>query len=93
MVRFWAMRMQCLILAKTCSIGLRSGGMGQVAEPGTGSPDHLAQRDRLVAAEIVQNDDIVGFEDRNELLLDIGAKALAVDRAVEDARGSQVVAA
>lgn len=28
MVRFWAVRIQCLILAKACSIGLRSGEYG-----------------------------------------------------------------
>ena len=28
MVRFWAWRIQCLILAKACSIGLRSGEYG-----------------------------------------------------------------
>lgn len=28
MVRFWAERIQCLILAKVCSIGLRSGEYG-----------------------------------------------------------------
>lgn len=39
-----------------------------------------------MAAEIVHDDDIAGPEDGNQLLLDIGAKALAVDRPVEDAR-------
>jgi len=28
MVRFWTERIQCLILAKVCSIGLRSGEYG-----------------------------------------------------------------
>jgi hypothetical protein len=34
-----------------------------------------------------------GFQNRDELLLDIGAEALAVDRSVEDARGGEPVAA
>ncbi len=34
-----------------------------------------------------------GFENRHELLLDIGAEAFAVDRAVEDARSGEPVAA
>jgi hypothetical protein len=33
-----------------------------------------------VAAEIVDDDDVARLEDRNELLLDIGAEAFAVDR-------------
>ena len=38
-----------------------------------------------MAAEIVHDDDIAGLERWNELLLDVGAEAFAVDRAVEDA--------
>ena len=34
-----------------------------------------------------------GLRTRNELLFDIGAEAFAVDRAVEDARGGELVAA
>ena len=52
-----------------------------------------AQGSRLVAAEIVHDDDITGFEDGQELLLDVGAETLAVDRAVEDARRGEPVAA
>jgi hypothetical protein len=32
-----------------------------------------------VASEIVHDDDVAGFEDRNELLLDVGAEAFAID--------------
>jgi len=93
-VRFCAMRIQCLILAKACSIGLRSGGIGrQVPEPGASGPDHAAQGCRLVAAEIVQNDDVAGLERRHQLLLDIGPEAFAVDRTIEDARGREPIAA
>ena len=38
-----------------------------------------------MAAEIVQDDDVSFPKGRQEQLLDIGAEALAVDRAVEDA--------
>ncbi len=44
-------------------------------------------------AEVVENDDIAGLECGNEELLDIGAKAFAMDRAVEQAwRFNAVVA-
>ena len=46
-----------------------------------------------MAAEIVHDDDVAGLQDWNELLLDIGAEAFAVDRAVEDARCRELVAA
>ena len=46
-----------------------------------------------MAAEIVHDDDVAGFENRHELLLDIGAEAFAVDRSVEDARRGEPVAA
>jgi hypothetical protein len=46
-----------------------------------------------VAAEVIHDDDVAGFENRHELLLDIGAEAFTVDRAVEDARGGEPVAA
>lgn len=46
-----------------------------------------------MAAEIVHDDDVAGLQHGYELLLDIGAEALAVDRSVEDERGRQPVAA
>jgi hypothetical protein len=46
-----------------------------------------------VAAEIAHDDDVAFAEDGNELLLDIGAEAFAVDRAIEDASGGELVAA
>ena len=42
-------------------------------------------------AEIVHHDDVAGFEHGQELLLDIGSEALAVDGSVEDARGGEAV--
>jgi hypothetical protein len=38
-----------------------------------------------VAAEIVDDDDVAGFERRNQDLPEIGQEAFAVDRAVDDA--------
>ena len=46
-----------------------------------------------MAAEIVHDDDVAWLENRNELLFDIGAEALAIDRAVEDARGGEPITA
>lgn len=47
----------------------------------------------FVAAEVVHDDDVAGFENRHELLLDIGPEALPIDRAVEDAGCGEPIAA
>lgn len=44
-----------------------------------------------MAAEIVHDNDVARLENRNQLLFDIGAKALAVDRSVEDTGCSQPI--
>lgn len=64
----------------------------QIPEPCAGSSNEAAQRSRLVAAEIVQDDDVAWLELRDEKLLNIGAEAFAVDRAVEQARCGEAVA-
>ena len=64
-VRFCAMRIQCLILAKACSIGLRSVSRAAGTEPGAGTADDAAQSSRLMAAEIVHDDDVAGLENWN----------------------------
>ena len=46
-----------------------------------------------MASEIVEDDDVARSEHRHELLFDIGAEAFAVDRAIEDARSGEPVAA
>ena len=46
-----------------------------------------------MAAEIVHDNDVALLEDRDQLLLDIGAKALAVDRAIEHAGCRQLATA
>jgi hypothetical protein len=50
-------------------------------KPGAGGLDRLADRLSFVRSEIVENDDVVRLESGDQELLDIGAKALAVDRA------------
>lgn len=64
----------------------------EIPEAGTGRADHLADGVGFVRAEIVHDDDIAGLEHGHELLLDIGAEALPIDRPVEDARGGQTIA-
>src|SRR3954453_17477811 len=46
-----------------------------------------------MTSQIVHDDDIAGLQHGDELLLDIGAEALAVDRSVEDARRCEPIAA
>src|SRR2546426_11694144 len=92
-VRALAFRSRCLSLAKTCSIGLRSGEY-------FGRKKSLAPAERmsargfaLVAAEIVQNDDVAGTKRGHEDLLDIDPEALAVDRPLEQPRRVDAVVA
>lgn len=71
-------------LAKTCSIGFRSGEY-------FGRKKSLAPTERmswrtafaLVAAEVVQ-DDIAGSEDGQKNPLDIGAKTHAIDQPLDE---------
>ena len=41
---------------------------------------------------IIHDDDIARLENGNQLLLDTGKKALAIDRSVEDTRGCHAIA-
>ena len=43
----------------------------------------------LVGPEIVGHDDVAGLQGRHQDLCDVGAEALAIDRAVEDPRCGQ----
>ena len=52
----------------------------QEPTPRTGGFDRLTDGSRFVAAEVFYDDDIAWLQDGNQLPLDIGAKALAVDR-------------
>ena len=76
-----------LNLAKTCSMGLRSGEY-------LGRKTRRAPTARMAfrtpfplwgAVEIVEDHSVARLEGRDEELLDIGAEAFAVDRAVEQA--------
>ncbi len=72
-------------MAKTCSIGLRSGEYFGRNTGGPDGPDRLPDGLSFVRAEIVEDDDVAWFEGRNQELLDVGEKALAVDGSVEQA--------
>jgi hypothetical protein len=65
----------------------------QVPEPGASGLDHLPDSFRLVASEIVENDDIAFVQGWQEKVLDIGAEAFPVDRPVEDAGRRELVVA
>ena len=85
-VRGAAFRTKPLILAKTCSIGLRFGRVfGKKQEASAGSLNGFPHGFSFMGAKIVEDDDVVGLEGWDQKLLDIGAKALAVDRTVEHA--------
>jgi hypothetical protein len=84
--RAWAMRIQCFTLAKTCSMGLRSGEYGgRKRELGAGFDDGRADGRGAVAPEIVENDDVAGAQCRHEELLDVGTEDAAIDRPFDDA--------
>src|ERR1700753_2022500 len=57
----------------------------QEQEAGSDIPDRLAHRFSFMGGKVVEDDNVVGFEGWDEKLLDIGAKALAVDWTVEHA--------
>jgi len=65
----------------------------QVPEPGASSLDHLPDSFRLVASEIVENDDVAFVQGWQEKVLHISAEAFAIDRAVEDAGCRELVMA
>ena len=73
-------------LAKTCSIGLRSGEyFGRKTRRPPTSPDRLPHRPSFEGAEIVEDHDVAWLQRRHEELFDIGVEALAVDGPVEQA--------
>jgi hypothetical protein len=75
-------------LAKTCSMGFRSGEyFGRKKSFGAGRAYGSANRPPLVAAEIVDDDDIARPQGWDENLLDVESELLAVDRAIEQPWG------
>ena len=65
----------------------------QIPKSGAGGLDDAAERGRLVAAEIVHDDDVARLERWQQDLFDIGTEAFAVDRPVEQAGSSKAVVA
>ena len=71
-------------------MGLRSGlSGGYVPEGGPGGLEGALDAGDLVGPEIVGHDDVAGLQGRHQDLVDVGAEALAIDRAVEDPRCGQ----
>ena len=66
---------------------------GEEEEAGAGGSDRLPHGLAFVRAEIVGHDDIVWLEGRNQERRDVGEEALAVDRAVEETRRLDPIAA
>ena len=77
------LRRKCLSLAKTCSMGFKSGESGQEEELGSCGADELTHDFASVAAEIIHHDDVAGTKRREEYALHVEAKAVAVDRALD----------
>ena len=65
----------------------------QEPEPCAGGPDGMTDGCGFMAAQIVHDHDVAGLQGRQQLLLDIGAEAFTVDRAIEDAWRGELVAA
>ena len=57
----------------------------QVPECGHGGLDGLLDAGDLVGPEVVGNDDVAWLQGRHQDLFDVGAEALAIDRAVGQA--------
>lgn len=64
----------------------------QEPEACAGGFDGISDGFGLVAAKVVHDDNIAGPENAKQLLIDIGAKALAVDRTVEDTWCGELIA-
>ena len=69
------------------------GVFGKEQQTGPCGLDRLAHRLSFVRSEVVEHDDVVALEGRNEELFDVGQKALAVDGSVEQARRLDAVVA
>ena len=65
----------------------------QEPQPRTGLADRPADGLALVAAEVVEDDEVAGPQRRHQVLLDPGLEGALVDRPVEHARRAQPVPA
>jgi hypothetical protein len=91
-VRRAILRNVFLSLAKTRSIGSRSGAVGwQKALRRAGSFDGFANSCDFMGAEIVHHHDLAGRQGRNENLFDISKELCAVDGTIKDTRSSDAV--
>ena len=59
---------------------------------GFGRMNGLFHGNRFVAPQVVHNDDIAGTQNADQLLLDIGKEAFAVDGTIEDHRCGKLIA-
>ena len=93
-VRGSVLRSRVLSLAKTCSIGIEVGRVTRQEEQlGAGGADQAAHRLALMTAEVIHDDNVTGAEGGHQELLDIGTKAGAVDRPVDNAGSGNPVTA
>ena len=68
------------------------GVFWQEEEFGAGGTDGAADGLALVAAEVIQNDDIAGSQGGNENRLDVEPEPFTVDRTIDEPRGIDAVA-
>jgi hypothetical protein len=91
--------MRCFSLAKTSRARRRIdrvqiGRVGrQQYSVGSGGANGVLSCFAFVASQIVERDNVAWPQCRNENLLDIGEEPRAIDRAIEDARRFNPVAA
>ena len=74
MVRSAALRSSAFNLAKSISIGLKSGGWRQVEQEGARRRDRIAHPGDLVGGQIIHDDDVAGRQRRDQAALDIVRK-------------------
>jgi hypothetical protein len=93
-VRCAARRSAAFNLAKACSNRVEVGAVRrQIDELGALCGDRRRDAGDLVAAQVVEQDDVVRSQGRGQHLLDVSAEALAIDDTVEHARSSDPAAA
>ena len=94
MERSSALRSRVLSLAKTISIGFRSGTVGrQEQQVRAGISDGPAHGNALVAAQVVHHDDVARPQSWHQELCHPGQEQAAVDGTVEHARCDNAVGA